>query len=215
MQKARTVALNRAGLDSFGCRQEVGAIRMRNQSVSKSSGPGSRRQKQPCLRQHFLKHLPDPHGQRSLRPSFSSNSFSPWMTRTPRFTCVSEGNPRRRLLIVSKKTAVRRIVRGSCVAWRTFLSNDCGGRIPPTDTPNRQRFIFDPPFSKNGGHATTTTTTVLATSPCRYNPTRRVIGQVGTHFALASQRSSPLANAWRSRALKFDGPPPIRPSPRS
>lgn len=53
--------------------------------------------------QHFLKRLLEPQGHRSLRPSFSSSSLSPWTTRSPRFTCVSDGNPRRRLLIVSKK----------------------------------------------------------------------------------------------------------------
>jgi hypothetical protein len=50
-----------------------------------------------------LNRLPLPHGQRSLRPSFSSSCFSPCTTRTPRFTFVSEGNPLRRLLIGSKK----------------------------------------------------------------------------------------------------------------
>ena len=72
-------------------------------SVPKSIGAGLRHQKQPFLRQHFLKRLPEPQGQRSFRPSLSSSSLSPCTTRTPRFTCVSDGNPRRRLLIVSKK----------------------------------------------------------------------------------------------------------------
>lgn len=88
-------------------------------SVPKSSGPGSLHQKQPFLRQQFLKRLPDPHGQRSFLPSFSSSNLLPWTTRTPRFTCVSDGYPRRRLLIVSKKMAVRLNDRGSCVPWRT------------------------------------------------------------------------------------------------
>ena len=72
-------------------------------SFPKSIGGGSRRQKQPFLRQHFLKRLPELQGQRSFRPSFSSSSLSPWTTRTPRLTCVSDGNPRRRLLMLSKK----------------------------------------------------------------------------------------------------------------
>jgi hypothetical protein len=76
-------------------------------SFPESSGHGSRRQKQPAFRQHFWKRLPDPHGQRSFLPSFSVNSLPPWTTRTPRFTFVSEGKPLRRLLIVSKKMAVR------------------------------------------------------------------------------------------------------------
>jgi hypothetical protein len=70
-----------------------------------SSGGGSRRQKQPDLRQQRRKRLPDPHGQRSLRPSFSDSSLLPWTMRTPRFTCISDGNPFRRLLILSKKMA--------------------------------------------------------------------------------------------------------------
>ena len=41
-------------------------------SFSKSSGPVPRRQNRPDLRQHFLNRLPEPHGQRSLRPSFSA-----------------------------------------------------------------------------------------------------------------------------------------------
>ncbi len=82
----------------------------RDLSVSKSSRRGRRHQKQPDFRQHFLKRLPLPHGQRSLRPSFSSRSLSPWTVRTPRFTLVSDGNPLRRLLIVSKKCAIVEIV---------------------------------------------------------------------------------------------------------
>ena len=70
--------------------------------VPKNSGPGASRQKRPFFRQHFLNRLPLPQGHRSLRPSFSSNSLPPWTTRTPRLTCVSDGNPRRRLLIGSK-----------------------------------------------------------------------------------------------------------------
>ena len=75
-------------------------------SFSKSSGLARNHQKRPDLRQHFLNRLPLPQGQRSFRPSFSSNSLSPWTMRTPRFTFVSDGNPFRRLLIVSKKALV-------------------------------------------------------------------------------------------------------------
>lgn len=76
----------------------------------KSSHPDSRRQKQPECRQHRLNDLRLPHGHGSLRPSFSSSSFSPWTIRTPRLTLLSEGNPRRRLLIGSKKGIFRRAV---------------------------------------------------------------------------------------------------------
>lgn len=72
-------------------------------SVSKSSDRDLRRQKRPFFRQHFLKRWPDLQGHRSLRPSFSTSSLLPWTIRTPRFTCVSDGYPRRRLLIDSKK----------------------------------------------------------------------------------------------------------------
>ena len=88
--------------------------------VSKSSDPAGRHQKRPDLRQHFLNRLPLPQGQRSLRPSFSSSSLSPWTIRTPRFTLVSDGNPLRRLLIVSKKMVGR---RGCDCTWRTSFQD--------------------------------------------------------------------------------------------
>jgi hypothetical protein len=74
-------------------------------SFPKSSSPDSRRQKQPVFKQHLLSRLPEPHGQRSFLPTFSTSSLLPWTTRTRRFTLVSDGNPLRRLLIGSKKTA--------------------------------------------------------------------------------------------------------------
>src|SRR6266404_980710 len=52
------------------------------------------------------------HGQRSFLPTFSTSSLSPWTIRTPRFTCVSDGKPWRRLLIGSKKTASVRGLAG-------------------------------------------------------------------------------------------------------
>ena len=70
--------------------------------VPKSSRPDWSHQKRPDLRQHRLNRSPLPHGQGSLRPSFSSSCFSPWMIRTPHLTCVSDGKPRRRLLMGSK-----------------------------------------------------------------------------------------------------------------
>ena len=49
------------------------------------------------------KRRPDPHGQRSLRPSFSTSSVSMPTTRSPRLTLDSlEGTPGRRLLVGSK-----------------------------------------------------------------------------------------------------------------
>ncbi len=104
VQKARSADVHRAGSDG---------------SVPKSSRAGLRHQKQPFVRQHFLKRWPEPHGQRSLRPSFSSSTLLPWTTCVPRLTCVSDGNPRRRLLIVSKKMVVRQTAR---VAWHTSFA---------------------------------------------------------------------------------------------
>lgn len=59
--------------------------------VSKSSDFGSIRQKRPRARQHRLNLRPLPHGQRSLRPSFSSSNLSPWTIWTPALTFVSDG----------------------------------------------------------------------------------------------------------------------------
>ena len=60
-------------------------------------------QKQPEWRQHRLNGLPLSQGHGSFRPSFSSSSLLPCTMRTPRLTLVSDGKPRRRLLIGSKK----------------------------------------------------------------------------------------------------------------
>jgi ribosomal protein L2 len=70
--------------------------------LSKSIRRDWSHQRRPDRRQHFLNRNRLPHGQGSLRPSFSSSCLSPWTTRTPRLTCVSDGKPRRRLLIGSK-----------------------------------------------------------------------------------------------------------------
>lgn len=60
-------------------------------------------QKQPEWRQQRLNSLLLPQGHGSFRPSFSSSSLSPCTIRMPRLTLVSDGKPRRRLLIGSKK----------------------------------------------------------------------------------------------------------------
>ena len=70
--------------------------------LPKSSHPDWSHQKRPDLRQHRLNRCPLPHGQGSLRPSFSSSCLSPWTIRSPHLTCVSDGKPRRRLLMGSK-----------------------------------------------------------------------------------------------------------------
>ena len=54
--------------------------------VSKSSRRDWSHQKWPDLRQHRLNRRPLPHGQGSLRPSFSSSCLSPWTIRNPHLT---------------------------------------------------------------------------------------------------------------------------------
>lgn len=71
--------------------------------VSKSSRPDSSHQKRPDFKQQFRNSFRLLQGHRSFRPSFSWSNLSPWTTRTPCLTCVSEGKPLRHLLIVSKK----------------------------------------------------------------------------------------------------------------
>ena len=78
-------------------RHNAGRSGQVRRSLSKSSGGDSRRQNRPVLRQYFLKRRPEPHGQRSSLPTFSTSSLSPWTTRTPRLTRASGGKPRRRL----------------------------------------------------------------------------------------------------------------------
>ena len=90
--------------------------------LSEKRSGDSRRQKQPFRRQHLRNRLLLPQGHRSLRPSFSSSSLSPCTTRTPRLTCVSEGYPLRRLLMVSKKQ---------------FFAVTSGHVAPPPRTPGR------------------------------------------------------------------------------
>jgi hypothetical protein len=84
-----------ARVDSHWCRR----------LVSKSSDRDRRHPNRSERRQQFRNRLPEPHGQRSCRPSFSSSSLSPCTTWRPRLTFVSDGNPLRRLLIGSKKRA--------------------------------------------------------------------------------------------------------------
>jgi hypothetical protein len=64
------------------------------------------RQKHPVVMQHALNERVDPQMQGSLRPSFSRSSLSPWTTRWPRFTPVSDGKPVRRLRLVVKAEVV-------------------------------------------------------------------------------------------------------------
>lgn len=71
-------------------------------SFPESNARGSRRQNKPPVRQQFLKRRPERHGQRSFLPSFSSSCLSPCTMRTPRLTRDSDGNPLRRLRVISK-----------------------------------------------------------------------------------------------------------------
>jgi hypothetical protein len=78
--------------------------------LSKSSLRGWPHQNRPDRKQQVLNRSPLPHGHGSLRPSFSTSCLSPWTTLTPRLTFVSDGKPRRRLLIRSKAFVVVVIV---------------------------------------------------------------------------------------------------------
>ena len=49
-----------------------------------------------------LNHLPLSHGQRPSHPSFSLSFLSPWTMRSPRLTCILDGYPPERSIIVSK-----------------------------------------------------------------------------------------------------------------
>src|SRR4051812_26108075 len=118
-------------------------------SLSKSSDLDRRHQKQPDFMQHFLKRLPDPHGQRSLRPSFSLSSLPPCTIRTPRLTPVSEGNPLRRLLIVSKKMAGSRVL--ACPR-STVLHEKRMGEPAEHDTNSRELVHpSSPPLKQQSG----------------------------------------------------------------
>jgi hypothetical protein len=73
-------------------------------------------EKKPEFRQHRLNNRPLPHGHRSLRPSFSFSSLSPWTSLRPSLTCVSlrvASTPFRHDL---ERIADRREIR---VAWST------------------------------------------------------------------------------------------------
>jgi hypothetical protein len=56
------------------CAGEVGLPRFR--LLAEKSDSGAYHQSGRRRRQHFLSLRPEPHGQRSLRPSFSTSSFS-------------------------------------------------------------------------------------------------------------------------------------------
>jgi hypothetical protein len=108
-------------------------------SLSEKSGLGSRRQKRPRSRQHFLNRLSDPQGQRSFRPSFSSSSLSPWTILTPRMTRVSDGNPRLRLLMISKGSLFVDVVVGP---HETPLIPENSTNTCKNDTAQPERFTF-------------------------------------------------------------------------
>ncbi len=95
-----------AGCRTLACRLKAGCsateLRPLDRSTSVRNGSGWLRRKQPWPRQQRLNGLLDPQGHGSLRPSFSASSLLPWTTRSPRLTCVSDGKPRRRLLVTSK-----------------------------------------------------------------------------------------------------------------
>jgi len=81
---------------------------------------------------------PEPHGQRSLRPSFSISSTSPCTTRSPRLTRVSDGNDLRRLLEHSKARQVVEIGFFPGHDTHSFLFR--GGGICPAIRPKSTQY---------------------------------------------------------------------------
>ena len=84
-----------------------------------SSRRARRRQNRPLVMQQFLKRLPDPQGHRSLRPSFSSSTFVPCTTRSPRLTFASEGYPPPPLARALESSGGRPSL--GTYSWRTSL----------------------------------------------------------------------------------------------
>ena len=77
--------------------------RRRVHSLSKSSGRGWSRHTRPLGRQHFLKPPPGAARAEVIAAKFLDQFLhAAATTRTPRLTCVSDGNPLRRLLVRSK-----------------------------------------------------------------------------------------------------------------
>src|SRR4030095_9726119 len=74
----------------------------------------------------FLNSRFEPHGHGSLRPSFSISSLKPRTMRSPRLTCVSDGDPLRRLLVRPKKGAGVWIdvVCHTAISQQTFFGVD-------------------------------------------------------------------------------------------
>ena len=104
-----------------------------------------------------------------MRPSFSTSSFSPPTTRCPRFTCVSDGYPLRRLLLRSKARFV-----GQCI-----LSHGCL------------------PFSLTStmGKVTRTHSLVLRTSHMPHSPVWSGRRESNSRHQLGRLRPMPLDHA--------------------
>jgi hypothetical protein len=61
--------------------------------ITASSRPARYRRSRRSACSSSPKRFAEPHGQRSFRPSFRGSSLSPWTTRNPRRTFVSDGYP--------------------------------------------------------------------------------------------------------------------------
>jgi len=77
-----------------------------------NSRPARYRRSRPSAGSSSWKRFAQPHGQRSFRPSFSASSLSPWTTRSPRRTFVSDGYPTPALTARLERRAGSRIRRG-------------------------------------------------------------------------------------------------------
>ena len=89
------------------CRRRAPTLRL----LPESNGRAARRHSGRLRDSSGGKLLPEPQGQGSARPSFSSNSLPPRRILSPRFTWVSELKPFRRLELRSKAGEVVEIGR--------------------------------------------------------------------------------------------------------
>ena len=113
-----------------------------------SNGQSPGRRKQPVARQHFLNRFPDSHGQRSLRPSFSVSSFSPCTMRRQRLTRVSDGKPRRRLLMTSKAEFLELFFAHGCLLSRSSALRRSSRDAGPTKGAESRHYCHDRPHPR-------------------------------------------------------------------
>lgn len=165
-------------------------------SLSEKSRAGSHHQKQPRDRQHLLNRRPEPHGHRSFRPSFSSSNLSPWTIRTPRLTCVSDGKPRRRLLMISKGILIIMLMESHRTPPRQTEIRDHTG-MREEDSSNAIRFAPECGMTRSAAPGVTQTRSqdgrILANSATArfcYGPLPRLLSSVSIRRSPSSTVTS-------------------------